>query len=98
MLSCSAFGLDITSALPLPGVWRCQDLGLPSLRIQPASHDDIDAEWSGADRLGWRGLVDGRDLVAEHGVAGDLRLRVGPAIDMHVSADGLRLLVADADG
>ncbi len=95
---CSAFGLDITSAMELPGRWRCPGAGLPPLHVEPAAHADVAAAWSGADRIGWNGRADGRPLIVEHGTAGDLRLRAAPSIDMHLSADHARLIVANDDG
>jgi hypothetical protein len=93
-MRCSAFGLEFTSSIPLPGRWRAAGEGLPALTIERARVEEVAAAWSGAERLGWRGRVDGRELIVEHGRAGDLRMRVAPSIDLHLSADGERLLVA----
>jgi hypothetical protein len=90
----SAFGLDITSHLALPGRWRFTGAGLPPLAIEPATREDIRARWSGFERVGWRGRADGRGLVVEEGRARDLRLRLEPAIELHLSADGTRLAVS----
>jgi hypothetical protein len=99
-MRCSAFGLDVTTSIPLPGRWRAAGEGLPPLTIERARPEEVAAAWSGAERLGWRGRVDGRELIVEHGRGGDLRMQEAPSIDLHLSSDGERLLVAfdeDAD-
>lgn len=97
-IRCSAFGLDITSAIPLPGRWRASGAGLPPVSIEHATGREIDARWSGRERAGWEGRVDGRDFVVEHGRAGDLRMRLEPSTTLHLSGDGARLLVAEPAG
>jgi len=94
----SAFGLQIRTAIDLPGRWRAPGTGLPVLAIEESSDHEIDEQWSGAQRLGWRGRVDGRDLIVEHGRAGDLSIRLQPGIRLHLSSDGERLLLADGGG
>lgn len=93
-----AFGLDITSRIPLPGRWRAAGAGLPPLTIEPASREEIRRIWSGFERVGWRGRADGRELVVEEGRTGDLRFRLQPDIELHLSVDGARLSVCDAAG
>jgi hypothetical protein len=93
-----AFGLDITSRVPLPGRWRATGAGLPALAIEPASGQDIRRIWSGFERVGWRGFADGRDLLVEEGRTGDLRFRLQPDIELHLSADGARLSVCEPAG
>ena len=92
-MRCSAFGLDITSRLELPGDWRCAGDGLPPLRIEPSGRPDVARAWSGAGALAWRG----RAFVAERGTAGDLLMREGGELAAHLSASGDRLLVAGAE-
>jgi hypothetical protein len=92
-MRCSAFGLDITSRLELPGDWRCAGDGLPRLAIEPAGRADVERAWSGAARPAWSG----RAFVAEHGTAGDLLMREGDVLAAHLSAGGDRLLVAGAE-
>jgi hypothetical protein len=93
-----AFGLDITSRVPLPGRWRAAGAGLPALAIEPASRQDIRRIWSGFERVGWRGFADGRDLLVDEGRTGDLRFRLLPDIELHLSADGTRLSVCEPAG
>jgi hypothetical protein len=92
-MRCSAFGLDITSRLELPGDWRCAGDGLPPLAIEPAGPDDLARAWSGAARAAWSGLA----FVAEHGTAGDLLMREGDDLAALLSPSGDRLLVAGAE-
>jgi hypothetical protein len=92
-MRCSAFGLDITSRLELPGDWRCAGDGLPAVAIEPATLAEVDRAWSGFERPAWSGLA----FVAEHGVTGDLLMREGAELAAHLSADGGRLLVAGAE-
>jgi hypothetical protein len=94
---CSAFGLDITSSLPLPGTWRATGEGLVPLSVERASPREVQLAWSGTQRPGWRGQADGHELIVDHGRAGDLRLWRAPSIDLHLSSDGTRLLVSFDD-
>jgi hypothetical protein len=71
----AAYGLCLASSFALPGMQPATApcLGLPSLELTLARGADVDRAWSGADGPPvWRGRQgDGRDLVLEHGVAGD---------------------------
>jgi energy-coupling factor transporter ATP-binding protein EcfA2 len=78
----------------LPGIWRCSGAGLPPVLIERAANRDVAESWSGPARLGWRGRVEGRALVVQHGRGGDLLIRLDPSIEVHLSGDGTRLLVA----
>jgi hypothetical protein len=91
-----AFGLGVESWMPLPGGWRGGGEGLPALSIEPTTPAEVRRAWSGADRIGWQGRADGRDVVVEHGRNGDLRIRSPSSIAMHLSSDGARLLVSHA--
>jgi hypothetical protein len=93
----SAFGLDIASEIALPGRWRLAGAGDSPLAIAPASREEVRRRWSGIAQVGWRGRADGRELVVEEGRAGDVRFHLEPAIELHLSDDGGRLLVGDPD-
>ena len=93
----TAFGLEIVSSLPLPGPWRAPTAeGCPRLEIVSATRDELESSWTGAERLGWQGQVEGQHFRVDHGRGGDLRMRLEPFIDMHLSADGATLRVVDS--
>jgi hypothetical protein len=77
----SAFGLDLRSSFPLPGLRPGGEAGLPVLRLDLVPGQELDKHWSGArSRSDWRGrLGDGAELRITHGRAGDLLFGYGAA-------------------
>lgn len=92
-----AFGLCVTSRVALPGTWGRPSPGRPELRIESAARSALEADWTGAARLGWEGRVDGHPFVVEHGKGGDLRMALGDAATLHLSPEA-SLLRVDAAG
>ena len=90
----TAFGLEIVSSLPLPGPWRAPPAALfPRLEIISATREELESAWTGAERVGWQGRVDGQHFRVDQGRGGDLRMRLEPFIDVHLAADGATLRV-----
>jgi hypothetical protein len=91
-----AFGLDVVSAVPLPGLDAPPAPGAPRVAIQPAGDQALRAAWSGAARRAEIPLGGGRSLLSEWGFGGDVQFRYGHAC-FHVTADGARILCAIPD-
>jgi hypothetical protein len=74
-----AYGLQLRSSFPLPGMTPSVAEMLPSLALGLATPEELDTAWSGPDGPPvWRGrLGDGCDLTIEQGRAGDLLFAYG---------------------
>jgi hypothetical protein len=94
-----AFGLQLRSNLPLPGMRPRDAAGLPSVTVELVEPDRLEASWSGGTGgRAWRGqLGDGTELTIERGRAGDLRIANGDRAVFRLDRDGTRLLCAPRD-
>jgi hypothetical protein len=104
-----AFGLGLLTDLTPPGAWEAQPLTDPIVRVRSATPAEIARSWSGIERIGWQGTIDGAPFAVEQGNAGDHRFVHGahPAADgtpspgtraiHHLSRDGGLLQCAPAD-
>jgi hypothetical protein len=74
-----AYGLELRSSFPLPGMTPSVAEMLPSLALGLATPEELDTAWSASDGPPvWRGrLGDGCDLTIEQGLAGDLLFAYG---------------------
>jgi len=81
-----AYGLELRSSFPLPGMTpvAAEELPsvaprLPSLTLRRRTPEELTSAWSGSNGPpAWRGrLGDGRDLTVERGKAGDLLFTYG---------------------
>jgi hypothetical protein len=69
-----AYGLELRSSFPLPGMTPRVTEALPSLALELMTPEELETAWSGTDGPPvWRGrLGDGCDLTIEQGTAEDL--------------------------
>lgn len=91
-----AFGLDVVSAVPLPGLVAPPAPGAPRVVIHPAGEQALRAAWSGAARTAEIPLGDGGSLLSEWGFSGDVQFHLGH-VCFHVVADGARILCSVPD-
>jgi hypothetical protein len=75
----AAYGLELRSAFPLPGMIPSAAGHLPSLNLALATPAELETAWSGANGPPvWRGMLgDGYDLAIEQGRGGDLLFTYG---------------------
>lgn len=105
----TAFGLSLLFEEQPPGAWEEKPLNKPILCVLSAKPEAIAESWSGLDKIGWKGTIDGAPFVVEHGLAGDHRFVHGAhphengalAVDTyavhHLSADASTLRCAPAN-
>jgi hypothetical protein len=88
-----AYGLDLRSSFPLPGLVPRTGADLPSLRLDLLTSSELETAWSGADGPAtWHGLLgDGLLLSAARGAAGDLLFAYGDRARFHLDPS-MRLL------
>jgi hypothetical protein len=69
-----AYGLQLHSCFPLPGMSARSIAGLPSLSIEHLTPPELEGTWSGSTGSAeWRGVLgDGCSLTIERGLDGDL--------------------------
>jgi hypothetical protein len=74
-----AYGLQLCSSFPLPGMTPRSDAQLPTLELQLSTPTELDARWSGpGGSPAWRGrLGDGSALSIEDGAGGDTLFTYG---------------------
>jgi hypothetical protein len=89
-----AYGLELDSSFPLPGMEPSTDGQFPRLSLELATAGELEAAWSGAQGpLIWRGrLGDGCDLTIEQGTAGDLLFAYGSRARFRLDAQMSSLL------
>lgn len=94
-----AYGLDLRSSFPLPGMTAATSHGLPSLALELTTPRELTAAWSGASGPpAWRGkLSDGSWLTAERGSAGDLLFAYGDRARFRLDAAQELLECAPSD-
>jgi hypothetical protein len=95
----SAFGLDLLSSFPLPGLRPGGGDELPALRLDLVSGQKLDEHWSGArSRAFWSGrLGDGAELRITHGRAGDLLFSYGSAAVFLLDSEARTMLCSAVD-
>jgi hypothetical protein len=95
-LSYQAFGLDLRSEFPLPGMTRCGDRSGHPLALELTDPATVLGAWSGSERTAtWRGrLGDGRELSIARGPAADLLFADADRAFFHLDAAARRLLCA----
>lgn len=78
---CAAYGLRLVCTFALPGMQTTAGPldGLPTLTLSLQDADQLQRAWTGASQAAaWRGRQgDGRELVIEHGRAGDVLFTYG---------------------
>jgi hypothetical protein len=91
-----AFGLELRTSFPLPGMRPAAATQLPSLDLELADEAHLRHDFSGAGGGdAWRGrLGDGLELSIERGSGGDALFAYGPRALYLLSADGRRLTCA----
>lgn len=92
-----AFGLSLSFEMPPPGAWEARPASGQSLRLCAATRQEIAAEWSGREAVGWEATIDGDPFRAERGLAGDHRFSHGERSVQLLAADGELLRCAWAD-
>jgi hypothetical protein len=93
-----AFGLSLSFETSPPGAWEARPAGELGLRLCAASREEIAAQWSGCDAVGWEARIDGAPFVAERGRDGDYRFAHGERSLHFLAADGQLLRSALAEG
>lgn len=83
-----AFGLSLDFETPPPGGWEGRPEGGPALRVRDAGLEEIAADWSGREALGWEATIEGAPFSVERGRAGDHRFSHGEESVQLLSADG----------
>lgn len=97
----AAYGLQLVSSFPLAGMRPARaTAGCPSLALSLQAPADLAGEWSGAcEPPEWRGRQgDGRELVIEHGEAGDLLFSYGDLARFRLDPTMRRLGCAPVGG
>lgn len=94
----TAFGLNLRSAFPLPGLPTGDDQRLPSLELVFASEDQLKSGWSGsAFGSAWEGsLRDGAPFFIEWGRKGELLFRYADTARFLLDPSGTRMACAMA--
>lgn len=105
----AAFGLGLLTDMAPPGAWSRRPLAEPLLELRSATPAAVAERWSGAQAVGWEGMIDGAPFVVERGRAGDHRFVHGAPPDRdgtpttrtravhHLCPDGRVLSCAPSD-
>lgn len=96
----AAYGLQLVSSFPLPGMQPASASdGLPSLALSRMDPAELARAWSGASEPPeWRGRQgDGRELVIERGLAGDVLFSYGDLAQFRLDPTMRRLDCAARD-